>query len=609
MRRWIACSLLLLTIVSHPALGDDALPDASLTALKNATVFIKVEKDGQGGSGSGFLVRVDADTGYIVSNHHVVTPVRRIRHITYHPLPRYGRGQYIPPTVREEEIPIDNPSVTVVFSSGEADERSVPGEVVASDRKVDLAVVKVGPVKRLPKPIDLTQSGELRETRAVFALGFPLGQMLATGRGGPAITITKGTITSIRRDEHNEVSVVQIDSDLNPGNSGGPVVDTAGRLVGIAVAKVRDTHIGMAIPPHELSAMIRGRVGDARLELAEARQVQAEVDLVDPLDRIQSVVLYCVAASVLKGHPTPDNLADLKECQKVALKRERRVAVAKFPVDVPANGEISLVYQVAWIGTDGRSSHGERQNFVATAPGLTRSATEERRAAASPDAKSSLTGVKRVEDLPRPEARPAGKVLSDEEIAATVKALSGARQAQKAAETLAGAKPETRRQTEVVQALRTVLSQKDLPALARSKAAKALGVWGSESDADLLIPLVSDENAEMRAEALEALSWLGGEKAVEAVADRIEEPADRARVLKCLQRLGSVAEDTVVGTLLGSSNASLRLDGCRLLKTIGTDKSLRFLQTMSENDGSDNVRQAAVGAMAAIRTRLQSTEK
>jgi S1-C subfamily serine protease len=609
MRRLAAYSLLVLCAANCPAFADDALPAARLAALKDATVFIKVDKDGQGGSGSGFLVRADGDTGYIVTNHHVVTLVRRIRHITYHPLPRNGRGLYIPPTIREEEIPLDSPAVSIVFSSGTANEQSVTGEVVASDRKVDLAVVKVTGVKHLPRPIDLTQPAELRETRPVFALGFPLGQILATGKGGPAVTVTKGTITSVRRDENDQVSVVQIDSDINPGNSGGPVVDSDGRLVGIAVAKVRDTHIGIAIPPHELSALIRGRIGEARLALSGVRQIDAAVDLVDPLDRIRSVVLYCVEASVVKGRPSSEKLADMPGCRKVVLERERQLAVAKFRVDVPKNGQIALVYQVAWVGSDGQSHLGVRQNFVDTVPGLARDTEEKVPSAPALDTNSSTRTVKQVEDLPRPEARPAGKVLSDDEITGALKSLSEPGRAQQGAETLAAAKPDGRRQADVVKALQAIVASKDQSAQTRGKAARALAVWGSESDADLLIPLVSDENAEVRAEAIEALGWLGGEKAAEAVADRIEDKADRARVLKCLQRLGSAAEDSVVGTLLGSSNASLRLDGCRLLKSVGTEKSLRFLQTMCDNDGSDAVRQAAAGAAAAIRTRLQSADK
>src|SRR5438046_133142 len=88
--------------------------------------------------------------------------------------------------------------------------------------------------------------------------GAATGTALSTTRGNPAVTVGKGTVSSLREDEAGEVAVVQIDGDINPGNSGGPVVDGQGRLVGIAVAKITGTRIGLAIPPSELTKMLDG---------------------------------------------------------------------------------------------------------------------------------------------------------------------------------------------------------------------------------------------------------------------------------------------------------------------------------------------------------------
>src|SRR5205823_13615096 len=69
-----------------------------------------------------------------------------------------------------------------------------------------------------------------------------------------------GAVSSHRLDDRNELSVVQIDGDLNPGNSGGPVVDAQGRLVGVSVAKIKNTQIGLAIPSADLVSMLKGRI-------------------------------------------------------------------------------------------------------------------------------------------------------------------------------------------------------------------------------------------------------------------------------------------------------------------------------------------------------------
>ena len=56
------------------AQADDAIPAATLATIKAATVFVKVEVEGMSGSGSGFVIKTDGNSAYIVTNHHVVEP-------------------------------------------------------------------------------------------------------------------------------------------------------------------------------------------------------------------------------------------------------------------------------------------------------------------------------------------------------------------------------------------------------------------------------------------------------------------------------------------------------------------------------------------------------
>ena len=107
------------------------------------------------------------------------------------------------------------------------------------DPELDLAVLKVSGVKEMPEPIDYSHEPKLTETMPVYTFGFPFGEVLATGKAGPAITVGKGSISSLRLDDKGNLALVQIDGALNPGNSGGPVVDTQGHLVGVAAATIR----------------------------------------------------------------------------------------------------------------------------------------------------------------------------------------------------------------------------------------------------------------------------------------------------------------------------------------------------------------------------------
>ena len=74
------------------------------------------------------------------------------------------------------------------------------------------------------------------------------------------MTINRGTISSIRDDEGGDTAMIQIDSDANPGNSGGPVVDSRGRLVGVLRGGKPGTNLNFAIPQIELTRMMNGRV-------------------------------------------------------------------------------------------------------------------------------------------------------------------------------------------------------------------------------------------------------------------------------------------------------------------------------------------------------------
>ena len=92
--------------------------------------------------------------------------------------------------------------------------------------------------------------------------GFPFGEMLNVARAAsnPAITVNPASISSLRRDDLGQLSVIQIDGSVNPGNSGGPVVDERGQLIGVAVAKLSMAdNFGLAIPAAHLDALLHGR--------------------------------------------------------------------------------------------------------------------------------------------------------------------------------------------------------------------------------------------------------------------------------------------------------------------------------------------------------------
>jgi S1-C subfamily serine protease len=301
--------------------------------LKGATVFVKVDGGRWAKSGSGFLIKVDGKTGYIVTNHHVASA-----------------PQNAPPEF----------TVSLVFWSGTKKEKVVAAEVVASDRVRDLAILKVTGVKELPEPINLSNKPELSETMTVYMIGFPFGELLSRTVGNPEITFGKGSDSSIRHNTTDDVVRVQIDGELNPGNSGGPVVTAKGELVGVAVSKdARANNIGYAIPTEDLAAMLQGRVTSglvARTLKVEngAVDVQIEVGLIDPMNKLKDISVYLARVDSLKKKPErgKEGWSKLPGAQQIDLKIDKHRAVGVMHLTATDAG---YLLQISYVNADGNT--------------------------------------------------------------------------------------------------------------------------------------------------------------------------------------------------------------------------------------------------------------
>jgi hypothetical protein len=257
--------------------AQDELPASVLNRLKLSTVQVRVEESG--GLGTGFVFERAGRTALVATNAHVLrarAPIREAR---------------------------------VVLNPGTARERVVAAQVVDQDAREDLALLKIEG-DDLPPAIEPAEASELRETLPVYILGFPFGDTLGrTGRAA-SVTIARGSISSIRRDKDDVVDLIQLDGELNPGNSGGPIVDRAGKLIGVAVAKLELTNIGLALPAYKLQSRIAGRVTGITLEPKTTKpgtaRVQVTVRYTDPLGRIEKVAVLLMPRDKVKEMPALD---------------------------------------------------------------------------------------------------------------------------------------------------------------------------------------------------------------------------------------------------------------------------------------------------------------
>ncbi len=169
-------------------------------------------------SGSGFVISSD---GYILTNYHVVNGVSNI---------------------------------TVFFSDG----TSYDATVVGGEEDNDIAVLRINATGL--QPVVLGDSSSIEVGENVYAIGNPLGELTFTLTGGlvsakdRAVTTSDGTV----------MNMIQTDTAINSGNSGGPLLDQYGQVIGIVSAKLSNSGsststvegLGFAIPLNDVKDMI-----------------------------------------------------------------------------------------------------------------------------------------------------------------------------------------------------------------------------------------------------------------------------------------------------------------------------------------------------------------
>jgi regulation of enolase protein 1 (concanavalin A-like superfamily) len=360
-----------LALVSSTSRAQNAMTVDTLTAVKEATTYLRTSfgADGPSLSGTGFLVRVEGTTGYLVTNAHVVT------------FPR-GVGR-----------PADRPTIDVIFSSGTRLESTAVGQIVATAPGQDLALLKVTDVAKLPRPLDLGSDIEPFETMTVYTFGFPFGQQLALGKGNPPVNVGRGQVSSVRRDGDDRLVSILLDGALNPGNSGGPVVDVRGKLVGVARATIRGANIGFAIAVPQLLDMLEGRAESPRFTAAAATNgsvdLKVEVPLLDPLGRIASArLLHTVGPAKFSRKPRPalaepiDDRDDddqdspprdrtptmvfgpLEGAASLPLTLDRHQARGILTLHPPVRERDTLWCQVALVNRSGKTIHSQPRQYI-----------------------------------------------------------------------------------------------------------------------------------------------------------------------------------------------------------------------------------------------------
>ncbi len=191
---------------------------------RNTPVPEQKERTVPRGVGSGFII---SDDGYILTNNHVVAKSN---------------------------------GIFVTLTSG----KEYKAEIIGTDPRTDVALIKIDAKGLVPLPIG--DSNSLKKGQWVLAIGSPFGL---------DSTVTSGIVSAINRDTGDYLPFIQTDVAVNPGNSGGPLINLAGQVVGVNSQIISQSGgfmgISLAIPIDEVMRVVdqlkahgkvtRGRIG------------------------------------------------------------------------------------------------------------------------------------------------------------------------------------------------------------------------------------------------------------------------------------------------------------------------------------------------------------
>ncbi len=199
-----------------------AVVNITTQVLRHSFFFGLVPEEG---SGSGFVYDRD---GHIITNYHVVAGASEI---------------------------------VVSFGS----DKELPAEIIGVDPLNDLAVLQVDELPEGVEPIPLGDSDALQVGQRAIAIGNPFGQFERT--------LTVGVVSAINRtvktnDDQVLRGVIQTDAAINRGNSGGPLLDSSGQLIGVNSALFSPSGtsagVGLAIPVNKLKQIVPELIQNGR---------------------------------------------------------------------------------------------------------------------------------------------------------------------------------------------------------------------------------------------------------------------------------------------------------------------------------------------------------
>ena len=263
---------------------------------KTASAYVEVSVPGHEITGTAFCID---RSGLFVTNAHVVEK----------PFEAKGR-------------------LRLVIDAGLETQRIIAAKLRRVDDYLDLALLEVEADPGV-EPLELGKNQTLIETASVQAFGFPFGRTPTGGNPGyPNCSVVSGKITGLH-GPRERLDGVQFDGQLNPGMSGGPVLDASGRVIGVSRATIPGQATNLAIPV--------GRLSEFLASLGISFNPQA----VSYRDRDNEVKWLIKLEPPMRGAKVPDDLS--VQVTVAQSEEDRRIYQAERSADGSFQVEVTPV--------------------------------------------------------------------------------------------------------------------------------------------------------------------------------------------------------------------------------------------------------------------------
>ena len=204
-------------VINRSQIYDKTSLSTSIEKISDAVMVVNAYQSGQlASTGTAFVYEKDKKYAYLLTNQHVVADMNTIKVIN-------------------------------------TDNETIEAKVLGGDTYLDLAVLRID-AKYAKLKATIGSSSKSKTGDTVFTVGTPLGNTYA-GSVTAGIISGKDRMVTVSTSNYNNndwvMNVIQIDASLNPGNSGGPLLNVNGEVIGICSMKIVDAQIegmGFAIP-------------------------------------------------------------------------------------------------------------------------------------------------------------------------------------------------------------------------------------------------------------------------------------------------------------------------------------------------------------------------